>query len=80
MVNGASFQPGIVPGSWATIQGFKLSAVTDTWANFIVNGKLPTTVDGVSVTVGGQPAYVYYISPGQINFIVPEGGGPGRSR
>jgi uncharacterized protein (TIGR03437 family) len=35
---------------------------------------LPTTVDGVSVTVGGQPAYVYYISPGQINFVVPDVG------
>jgi uncharacterized protein (TIGR03437 family) len=72
VVNGASFEPGLVPGSWATIQGTGLSAVTDTWANFIVNGKLPTTVDGVSVTVGGQNAYVYYISAGQINFIVPE--------
>jgi uncharacterized protein (TIGR03437 family) len=36
-----------------------------------VNGKLPTTVDGVSVNVGGQPAYVYYISPTQINAIAP---------
>jgi uncharacterized protein (TIGR03437 family) len=71
VVNGASFQPGIVAGSWATIQGTSLSAMTDTWGSLIVNGKLPTTVDGVSVTVGGQPAYVYYISPGQINFIVP---------
>ena len=77
VVNGASFQPPIVPGSWATIQGSSLSAVTDTWDNFIVNGKLPTTVDGVSVTIGGQSAYVYYVSPGQINFIVPAvGSGP----
>jgi uncharacterized protein (TIGR03437 family) len=72
VVNGASFQPGIVPGSWATIQGGNLSTVTDTWNNFIVNGQLPTTVDGVSVSVGGQSAYVYYVSAGQINFIVPE--------
>jgi uncharacterized protein (TIGR03437 family) len=70
--NGASFQPGIVPGSWATIQGGNLSSKTDTWDSFIVNGKLPTSVDDVSVTVGGQSAYVYYISAGQINFIVPE--------
>jgi uncharacterized protein (TIGR03437 family) len=77
VVNGASFAPGIVPNSWATITGSNLSAVTDTWDNFIVNGKLPTTVDGVSVTVRGTPAYVYYVSPGQINFIVPDvGEGP----
>jgi uncharacterized protein (TIGR03437 family) len=72
VVNGASFQPPIVPGSWATVQGSNLSSKTDTWDNFIVDGKLPTAVDGVSVTVGGAPAYVYYISPSQINFIVPE--------
>ncbi len=72
VVNGASFQPGIVPGSWATIQGGGLSSVTDTWNNFIVNGQLPTTVDGVSVSVGGKPGYVYYVSAGQINFIVPD--------
>jgi len=77
IVNGASFQPGITPGSWATAQGGSLSTVTDTWTNFIVNGNLPTTVDGVGVSVGGQPAYVYYISSGQINFIVPNvGTGP----
>jgi uncharacterized protein (TIGR03437 family) len=74
VVNGASFQPGIVPGSWATINGSNLSAVTDTWDKFIVDGKLPTKVDGVSVSVGGTAAYVYYISPGQINFIVPDVG------
>jgi uncharacterized protein (TIGR03437 family) len=72
VVNGASFKSGIVPGSWGTIQGTNLSSVTDTWDNFIVNGRLPTMVDDVSVTVGGQSAYVYYISAGQINFIVPE--------
>ena len=72
VVNGASFAPGIVPGSWATVQGSNLSTNTDTWDRLIVNGKLPTAVDGVSLTVGGQPAYVYYISAGQINFIVPE--------
>jgi uncharacterized protein (TIGR03437 family) len=72
VVNGASFAPGIVSGSWATIQGSNLSTSTDTWDSLIVNGKLPTAVDGVSLTVGGQSAYVYYISAGQINFIVPE--------
>jgi hypothetical protein len=56
VVNGASFQPVIVPGSWATIQGTNLSSATGTWD--VVDGKLPTTVDGVSVTVGGQSAFV----------------------
>ena len=77
VVNGASFQPGIVPGSWLTIQGSNLSPVTDTWEKAIVNGKLPTLLDGVSVNVGSQQAFVYYISPTQINVQAPNvGTGP----
>lgn len=77
VVNGASFGEGIVSGSWASVEGSNLSAVTDNWDKFIVNGNLPTTVDGVSVTVGGAPAYVYYVSATQINFIVPPNLPPG---
>jgi len=72
VVNGASFQPGISPGSWITISGTNLSAKTDTWDNSIVKGALPTTLDGVSVSVGGQPAYMEYISATQINALAPK--------
>ena len=51
-----------------------MSSVTDTWDKNIVNGGLPTTLDNVSVSVGGKPAYVYYISPGQINAVAPDVG------
>jgi uncharacterized protein (TIGR03437 family) len=70
--NGASFQNGFAPGAWMTIKGTNLSAVTDTWDNAIVNNQLPTTLDGVKVTIGGQPAYVYFVSPQQINVVVPD--------
>jgi uncharacterized protein (TIGR03437 family) len=77
VVSGASFQPGIVPASWLTLKGSNLSPVTDTWDKFIVNGNLPTSLDGVSVSVGGKPAFVYFISPGQINVQAPDvGTGP----
>jgi uncharacterized protein (TIGR03437 family) len=72
IVNGASFVPGLVANSWGTVQGSSLSPVTDTWANAIVNGALPTSLDGVSVGVGGKAAYVYYVSPTQINFLTPD--------
>ncbi len=74
VVNGASFQAGIAPGSWITIKGTNLSSVTDTWANAIVNGDLPTSLDGVSVSVGGVPAYISYVSPAQINAVAPNVG------
>ena len=74
MVNGASFQPGIVPNSWITIQGSNLSSTTDTWDKAIVDGKLPASLDGVSVSVGGKPAYVYFVSSGQINVLAPDAG------
>jgi len=32
---------------------------------------MPTKPDGVSVTVNGKTAYVYYISPSQINILTP---------
>ena len=59
VVNGASFQPGIVPNSWATVRGSGFSIGTATWDGAIVNGKLPTTLSGVTVTIGGQLAYPY---------------------
>jgi uncharacterized protein (TIGR03437 family) len=72
VVNAASFQRGAVPNSWVTISGTNLASKTDTWNHSIVNGQLPTSLDGVSVSIGGKPAYVYFISPGQINVLAPD--------
>ena len=63
IVNGASLQPGLASAGWITIFSTNLAPVTDDWTNSIVNGQLPTSLDGVTVTVGGQPAYLAYISP-----------------
>ncbi len=72
VVNGASFQPGIAENTFITIKGSSLSSTTRIWgASDFVNNALPTKLDGVSVTVDGKPAYVYYISPGQINALTP---------
>jgi uncharacterized protein (TIGR03437 family) len=37
-----------------------------------VNGALPTSLQGVSVSVNGLPAYVDYVSPTQINALAPD--------
>jgi uncharacterized protein (TIGR03437 family) len=72
VVNGASFQPGVTANSWATITGTNLAGQTDDWSHSIVNGALPTSLDNVKVTMGGKPAYVYFISPGQLNVLAPD--------
>jgi len=45
---------------------------SDNWNTSIVNGVLPPSLDGVSISMGGQPAYMYYpIAPGQLNVLAP---------
>jgi uncharacterized protein (TIGR03437 family) len=72
VLNSASLLPGISSNSWGTIVGTGLASAPDTWEKAIVNGRLPTNLDGVSVSVGGKPAYVEYVSPTVINFVVPD--------
>ena len=56
-----------------SIVGQNLSASTRVWrADDIVNGRLPTALDGVSVTINGLPAYVYFVSPGQLNVLAAD--------
>jgi len=73
VVNGASFAPGISPGSWLTIFGDNLAPTSRIWRNDeIVDGALPTELDGVRVLVNGKPAAVFFISPGQLNVQAPD--------
>ena len=72
VVNSASFLAPIAPGAFTAIFGNGLAATTRSWsAAELANGKLPVQLDGVSVTIDGKPAYVYYVSPSQIDVIAP---------
>ncbi len=74
VLNGASFLPGFESGSWVTIKGANLSNTNPgrIWTSAeILNGNLPTSLDNTSVTIDGQPAFVYYISPTQLNVQAP---------
>lgn len=65
--------PTTAPGGWIEIYGANLSATTRQWAGSDFNGNnAPTALDGVSVTIGGQPAFVFFISPGQLNVQTPK--------
>ena len=60
------------PGSYLEIYGTGLAGTTRTWLERdFNNGAAPTTLDDVTVSIGGQPAFISYISPTQVNVQVP---------
>ena len=62
----------VSPGSWIEIYGLNLAVDSRSWAASDFNGiNAPTSLDGTSVSIGGQAACVAYISPGQVNALVP---------
>jgi uncharacterized protein (TIGR03437 family) len=78
VVDAAGGGKAIAPGTWVSIFGTSLSGTTRPWldADFQA-GRLPTSLDGVSVTINGKPAAVAFISPGQINVLAPDDNGTG---
>ena len=75
LVNGASYSANsLAPGSLATAFGSNLSQTTAQAAG----SSYPTTLAGVTVSLGGQPCPLWYVSPHQINFAVPANLAPGR--
>jgi uncharacterized protein (TIGR03437 family) len=66
----------IAPNTWVEIKGSNLAApgVSRIWqaSDFSGGGlTMPTQLDGVSATVNGKAAYIYYISPTQVNILTP---------
>jgi uncharacterized protein (TIGR03118 family) len=71
VANAAASQPNIAPGAYISIFGAGMAPVTRNWTLSDFSGtSLPKSLSGVSVTVDGKPAYVYYISPKQIDVLV----------
>jgi uncharacterized protein (TIGR03437 family) len=64
---------GISSNMYVEIYGSNFSRVSRTWANADFTGPNgPVSLEGVRVTVGGKPAFIYYVSPTQINVNVPD--------
>lgn len=73
VTNAESYVPGVASATWLSIFGSNLSTSTYTWqASDIVNGMLPTSLEGVSVTINGLPALIEYISPTQVDLLAPD--------
>ncbi len=82
IVNSATNLYGsLAPNTIATLYGERLSyetrAVT---AHDIQDGRLPTALGmaAVRVLVNGIPAHLYYVSPKQVNFLIPSNLRPGQ--
>jgi uncharacterized protein (TIGR03437 family) len=75
IVNAADNEPGpLAPNALASLYGVRLSYTTQAISPAdIQGGVLPTVLPGtgVHVLVGNLPATIYYVSPTQINFLVP---------
>jgi len=72
----------LAPGTWMEIYGTKLATVlSQEWGSGgtsdFKGNQAPTNVGGTTVTIGGLPAFIYYVSPGQVNAQVPSGVGTG---
>jgi uncharacterized protein (TIGR03118 family) len=81
VVNGASFQPSLAPNTWAMVVGGGLAFSSRSWASTdLVGGNLPTVLNGVSVSVNGTPAQISYVSPSQVNFLIPPTAAPGAAQ
>ena len=56
----------ISPGSWIEIHGSNLAVGTQSWAAADFSGvNAPTSLHGTSVTIGGQAAFIDFVSRGR---------------
>jgi uncharacterized protein (TIGR03437 family) len=83
-VNGASFEAGaLAPNTLVSIFGTNLSFVTKAISfDDVAGGVLPTELPatGVRVHFNNQPAHMYYVSPTQVNLLVPSNAVAGASK
>ena len=74
VANDAGESPTIAPNTWVEIKGANLAPAGDIrlWQRSdFVGTQMPIQLDGVAVTMNGENAYVYYISPSQVNVLTP---------
>jgi uncharacterized protein (TIGR03437 family) len=57
----------IQAGSWISVYGKNLAAGPLVW-----DGKFPTSLGATTVTINNKPAYIWFVSPGQINAQAPD--------
>ena len=68
----------ITQNAWTEIKGVNLAPASTPAGGLVwdaapefAQGKMPAQLGDVSVTVNGKPAFIYYISPTQVNILTP---------
>lgn len=75
VVSAAGFLPvaAAAPHTWIAVFGSALSATTRAWREGdFREGTLPASLDGVEVRVNGRAAAVAFVSPSQVNALLPD--------
>lgn len=74
-----NFTDSVAAGTWTAIGGTNLYAgeVRNWDQGYIRDGRLPTSMEGVSVRVNNRPATIHFISANQINVLTPNDIGTG---
>lgn len=67
VLNAASYTNEVAAGSIATVFGLDLASGEFSAASL----PLPTALGATMVRIGRELALLYYVSPGQVNFVVP---------
>jgi uncharacterized protein (TIGR03437 family) len=68
IVHAPDYTIQVANGSIGSIYGAELTSSVAAAAGL----PLPTTLGGIVVRIGGEPAPLYYASPTQINFLIPK--------
>jgi uncharacterized protein (TIGR03437 family) len=66
-VNAANYSQSIAPDAIVATFGAQLTQSTASASSV----PLPTSMGGINVTINGAPAQLLYVSPSQVNYVVP---------
>jgi uncharacterized protein (TIGR03437 family) len=78
VANAASGEPNVIAsGTWVSVYGtgfiWSSSGFTRPWLpSDFVNGSLPAQLNDISVRYNGLPTFISYISPTQLNILIPD--------
>jgi uncharacterized protein (TIGR03437 family) len=73
LFNAASYSTDLICSPGSVVSAFGSGFTDGSSAPASATGPLPTMLDGVQVMIRGNPAPLYYVSPGQVNFQCPSG-------